>query len=230
LNSWSEAYPIISSAKKSIVIIDSFLAGEILDVAEQVEKAATGADLAQLRVSLLMASPKMPFGAQRIREKELPEVATSRKLPNAKKTLDRFGRALSKKISPQDLERHVERFEQSIYEVLSHIANVDKVQVEILTYPAMITARFFVIDDRDFLVGWFPLMGANPGYPCCYLRDATGDPIQKELIGKFRRQVAIFRGISKKLTEREIRSIIRRRTSVSSDRSGQVDTSAVLYR
>jgi hypothetical protein len=227
---WREAYPIIASARRSIVIVDSFLAGEVLDVADVVEQAAAQPHVNKLTVSLYMASPDKPFGAQRIREKEAPEMPRAKKGRQTEKneTLKRFSKALSAGISEADLHLHIDRFEKCVYEVFSHIAREPKVHVDVFTYPVMTTARFFVIDDKDLIVGWFPLMGSNPGYPCCHLRDDRNDIVHRKLLDKFRAQVKILQGISTKLSNAKISKIIKTREPNSVNRS-PIDRSAVLY-
>lgn len=228
--SWSKAYPIISSAKRSIVIIDSFLAGEILSVAEVIAEAAGNRAVTHLEVRLFMADPERPYGAQRIREKETPSVPNANKRQKkGRSAVQRLKKALHEAVSAEDREAHVERFEQSVCEVSAHIASIRKVQVKFFTYPAMTTARFIVIDDTDFVVGWFPLLKGNPGHPCCHVRSKGNRSEHYGLVEKFREQVKIFQGISKLVPKAEVRRILKRRRPKPLKSNVHIDGSAVLY-
>jgi hypothetical protein len=181
---WSETYPTISSAKKSIVIVDSFLVNEVGPIETCVKNAVAQPGVGRLAISIYMASPKREFGAQRVREKEGPH------------TSNEYKQALESPISTADWNAHIDRFNLSLREIRSHIATLPGVDLEIRTYPTMPTTRIFVIDDIDYFFGWFPLLNGNPAYSCCHLRDDGVDKAGKTLAKALHDQVEIIHSIS----------------------------------
>jgi hypothetical protein len=186
--SWDEAYPIISSARVSIKIVDSFLVNEAGGVRNCIEKALTQPGVDKLAISIFIASTKKVFGAQRIREKEGEDTQQAR-------TRQQFKQYLNQAISKHDRERHDGRFRSSLGEI-SDISKLRGAEVEIRVYPTMPTIRVFVIDDVDFVFGWFPLLAGNPGYPCCHFREGVACGAENALAKSLRNQVKIIESIS----------------------------------
>ena len=69
-------------------------------------------------------------------------------------------------------------------------------ELAIKVYKTMPTTRLFVIDDADFVFGWFPLLAGNPGYPCCHLKSGAVDGPEKALAKAFLGQIEILEFIS----------------------------------
>ena len=196
---WADAHPIISSAKKSVVIVDTFLVNEVGQIQACVQEAASNLqDGSILTVSVYMADPERIFGAQRIREKEHLGTEGDNET-NRTIRLNEFKKTLHSEISSDDRDRHKEKFSESVREIGSHVCSLQKVYAAIYMYPTMPTIRIFLIDDVDFIFGWFPLDRSNPGYPCCHLKDSELDGADKELAKELRQQVKIIHAISDKV-------------------------------
>ena len=188
---WAEAYDIISSAKETIVIVDSFLVNEVGAIEGCVKRAIAQPGVKSLKVSVYLASPEKVFGAQRIREKENPQI------PGVTKEgmTERYKQTLGCEISKVDRNTHIARFNTSYSAIMSHIS-MPRVELRVRTYPSMPTTRIFVIDDIDYIFGWFPLLTGNPEYVCCHLRDDGLSGSEEALARSLRDHIEIVESIS----------------------------------
>ena len=71
-------------------------------------------------------------------------------------------------ISESERKKHKEKFDECAYEIRSYLASM-RITPKIYKYPTMIASRIFIIDDSEYIFGWFPLLNHNPEYVCCHL-------------------------------------------------------------
>lgn len=176
--SWIEAEPIIRSAQKSIVIIDSYF-NHAMDLRRWVQKAVKSG-VSALDISIYMASDETMFGAQRFIEKQRPHDANIS-----------YKQSLSKGLSARDIEAYKKGIEHWAGELEACLFG-QPVSLNIYTYKTMLSIRIILVDDLHFIFGWFPLLDHNPDYICFYLKksaDLSGADI--EVVEKLIKQVNV---------------------------------------
>jgi transcriptional regulator with XRE-family HTH domain len=175
-STWAEVDRFIASAKKSIVIIDSFFS-EFARLGLLVQQAVRdeGKDL---KIRIYMASPEKDFGAQR--KKEMGQLADRR---NSYKEL------LAAELSDDERDSYEDRFHDYEAGIREHLGKYPGVAIEVFEYPCMPSIRIIVVDGKHFVFGWFPLLAQNPTQACFYLEDAGLSGADVDLRDNLSRQI-----------------------------------------
>lgn len=155
-STWDDRFlrDTVSNAKKSIEVIDSNCSEwHFLSVRAR-EAVEGGAD--NLVVSVYMLDPKQKFGAQREIEKQ-PFLQRAATRPEG---------------FYQNQYQH--KYEENVRDIRDAIEMVKlpsgkPVDVHFYTYPTMPCLRVIIVDDSQFIFGWFPLGALNPNHPCFFL-------------------------------------------------------------
>jgi transcriptional regulator with XRE-family HTH domain len=164
---WEQSWSAIEQAQEEILIIDSFFS-EFAHLGMALGKNAAQRKKS-LSLSMYMASPQKDFGAQRVREKDLP---------NDDKT-DLFALLIAQttKRERKDYETTFHTFEIGIKQ---HVGR-HNVIVDVFEYICMPSLRIIVVDQIQFFFGWFPLANQNPGHICFHLRNEALNAADAEL-------------------------------------------------
>lgn len=166
---WEPAWPFIEDARESVLILDSFFSNEHGRLGPALRKNADRRSK-HLKVSIYMASPKRAFGAQRVREKDLP----------AKELLAR-------KTTPRDEGRYRNTFR----DLVSGIRNYGDCNADIFVfeYVCMPSLRIVLVDQTHFFWGWYPLEAQNPTHICLYVRGGSQNAADNELCEKLSKHI-----------------------------------------
>jgi transcriptional regulator with XRE-family HTH domain len=156
---WELSWQMIASAKKSILIIDSFFSNEHGRLRPALsENAEMRAE--PLTVSIYMTSHKREFGAQRMRE------------------LDNFGKKGKPKLSASFVKRitkgELKRYREKLYDIVGPIQLSGEglhARVTLYEYFCLPSLRIIVVDNSHFFWSGFPPGAQNPGHVCFYMCD-----------------------------------------------------------
>jgi hypothetical protein len=184
---WSEEQiqSDISSAKKSIVIVDSYF-DEASNLSSWV-RAALDAGAKTLDVSVYLVSRETLFGAQRRKEQQ-------KILANNLSASDI--EALTNPVTDDQLQEYREDFASHVREIRRRLSQYKQVNLAVYEYPAMPSIRLIVVDDTTFVFGWFPLSAFNPEYMCFCLHDHPLADSDHEVVSRLREQLENIRAIS----------------------------------
>lgn len=168
------------SAKSSIVIIESWvaeaatLAGYIRDASQRTRNT--------LKVEIFMLDPEKPFGAQRRAEVE--------GIVSGNDTIWK--------------QKYLNKFDESIDVMQRHLADAKNIDLKIYKYPTLPEMRLYVIDDADFVFGWFPFKSPSTENVCFYVSKYS--KIKESLIAieSLQKQLNEIRSVSQKISNSEI--------------------------
>jgi hypothetical protein len=163
--SWAEidVLNLISSAKASIEILDSYY-NEAPALVPLLNKALeNGAD--RINLVIYMLSPDSRFGGQRLRE-------------HRDETCDKSEKAYEKEYG--------KLFEACVTSAVDNLMWNKRVKLTIQKYSTMPELRLIVIDDTDFIFGWFPAKALNPHHPCFHLRAKSPFPVDQVTVEALR--------------------------------------------
>lgn len=158
---WEPAWPVIEAARESVLILDSFFSNEHGRLGPALRKNADRRSK-RLKISIYMASPKRAFGAQRVREKDLP----------AKELLAR-----------KTTFRDEGRYRNTFRDLVSGIRNYGdcNADISVFEYICMPSLRIILVDQIHFFWGWYPLEAQNPTHICLYVRGGSQNAADNEL-------------------------------------------------
>lgn len=167
---WEPAWPAIESARESVLIVDSFFMNEHGRLGTALEKNKSSRKV-PLRVSIYMASPNRSFGAQRLREMNLPP----KELLAGKSTL------------------RDEKYYGTLFGSL--VASIKKLrdrktEISLFEYFCMPSVRILLVDRVHFFWGWYPLAAQNPTHICLYLQSRGGNAADNELCERLSEHIA----------------------------------------
>lgn len=190
LGEWDDAVPVVTRAKKSIVILDTFFS-EFPDFEKWLRNAIKyGA--ASLEVSFYIASKMKPFGAQRIKEME------------AASDDDEYKARLWKPTDPSVLyqDKHNSKFNDTVSGIRDYLKPLrERVHLIIYEYPIMPAVRIMIVDGVHIFFGWFPLKTHNPGFVCCYLCNEGLAGAELKLAEALCDQLNIIKDVSEEVRE-----------------------------
>lgn len=170
--SWAETdvLDLISSAKASIEILDSYY-NEAPALAPLLNKALdNGAGCVKLGIYML--SPDSRFGGQRLRE-------------HREDTGNKSDQAYE--------EEYGKLFEACVTAAVDNLMWNKGVKLTIHKYSTMPELRLIVIDDTDFIFGWFPAKALNPHHPCFHLRAKSPFPMDQVAVEALRHHFMCIR-------------------------------------
>ena len=175
---------IIKQARHSIEIVDSHF-DEAPALSALVHQAfSDGAT--RLDISVYMLDPGVPFGALRFLEKE-----KNRQGKTAHQFRDQYRRAFL-----EDCKR--------INEAFLEFEEEGKIGLKIYAYPTMPTIRLIIVDELEYVFGWFPLHALNPAHPCCVLSAPCVTDADRCLLASLRRQFAEIKADSREFEPAEV--------------------------
>ncbi len=172
---------VLKGARKSITIIDSYY-----DEANYLETCVQAilATQRRVKVSIYMASPEKPFGAQRDLER------------NTTLEKESYSARLWKGVTSADTQAYTSSFRQFCADLTQHVGR-NGVALELFEYPTMLPMRLMMIDEATFIVGWFPLRAHNPAYLCFSVDDHRLRELDRMAIKCFRGQVEQVKAIGR---------------------------------
>jgi hypothetical protein len=134
---------VISRAMRSVVILDSYFseAAWLASILPRTPKNNTG----RLTVTLYICSRDGLFGAQRVAEHS----GKSRPIP--------------------DLRTYQKKFDEWLVDLQTLVGELPNIDLEVYEYETMPELRLFVVDDTQFVYGYFPAHTTNPWHPCQYV-------------------------------------------------------------
>ncbi len=157
-----ELCDIISTAKKSIEVIDSNCSEHHFWATRTREALENGA--LNLTVSIYMLDPKKIFGAQRL--------------------LEMKGHVERKKVSSDSslMEPHKEKYQQEFDRNCNDLWDAIGLSIRkkggtatltIYKYPTMPCLRAIIVDGSEYIFGWFPLNDLNPTHACFFISGSS---------------------------------------------------------
>jgi hypothetical protein len=202
---WNEKEVIgfISAAKKSIVIVDSYF-----DEAPHLRtwvRDALRAGATSISVKMYLLWPKKPFGAQRLKEQRTHKEKTAPS--GVRPHLEQYKQSLETDISLDDLKNYEAGFDGDVRAIRASLSDLSQIHLEIYTYPTMPETRLIIIDETNFLFGWFPLSAGNPDYLCFFVHQNPFSEADKEVIACLTEQLKNIQDASTLLTESGISSV-----------------------
>ena len=142
----------ISSARKSIVIVDSCF-DEPTMLSILVDRALEHG-VERLDVSIYMLDPDEPFGAQRLLE-----------------IGGRWGGLDAAELGA----KYKEMFQVCVDSIRTNLSNFLTVKLKIYKFTTMPAMRLFIVDDIKFIFSWFPANAVAPANVCFFL--SAGSPL-----------------------------------------------------
>lgn len=166
---WSgQVYDAIASAKKSVVILTSWVV-DATTVAERVGTACSNTK--RLKVDVFMLDPDHPFGPLRF-----GEVYQS-----------------GKPFNPDWETKYRYHFDHAVEQFKQRLGGEENVELTFLKYPTMPVVKICAIDDSKFFFGWLPAAKVSTKNVCVELSAKSADPGVLSLIEKLREHVATLR-------------------------------------
>jgi transcriptional regulator with XRE-family HTH domain len=154
---WEPSWRAIETAQESLLIIDSIFSNERGRLGTALSKN-TAWRSKSLKVSIYMASPKRPFGAQRAREMD----GQAKELLCRKTTL-----------------REENHYRITFRNLVAGI-RLDT-EIPLFEYVCMPSLRIVRVDQVHLYWGWFPLAARNPHHICLYVRGGGPNSADNEL-------------------------------------------------
>lgn len=204
LDRWGHEFDLMTEAKESIVIVDSFFSeyGRLSSALRARSKTHPEKDL---KIELFMASPDTIFGAQRLREMQPISIVKSMEgiIENPKKdpmertaegpvegTAERPKKPLEKPLTKSARDGYTTHFEILVESTRNAAGEyVDNGNIQIFEYFCTPGLRVVAIDSLHYIFGWFPLFAQNPAHTCFYLKDENLEGADVDLLHDIRIQI-----------------------------------------
>jgi hypothetical protein len=151
-----EIQDILTYAKESIVVIDSWY-GEAPALAGFVRDGKSHRDTT-LDVKIYMLDPDKPFGAQRY--SEFSGIPATNSVCNEQFRL---------------------KFNDSISTARRHLEPMADVRLAFYKYSTMPEIRMFIVDDMEFIFGWFPVDGPSAENVCFHVSETDAEEAKRTI-------------------------------------------------
>ena len=164
---WTDekVYEAIESAKSSITIVESWFGG-LQKLAASIQKAAEQAKTS-LQVKVYVLEPTKPFGAQRLAEID--------------GTYDKDDTQLRSAFQRE--------FERSRSRLKGWLFDKPQVDLKVYTYDTLPEIRMYVIDNREFFFGWFPLGKPSTLVACLHVSASEASGVSAKIVEDLRDQL-----------------------------------------
>lgn len=179
LDRWGHEFDLMTEAKESIVIVDSFFSeyGRLSSAL----RARSKTHPPNLKIELYMASPKTIFGAQRLREMQPISIL---------KSMEGTTPPLEKPPTKSATDGYTTHFRILVESTISAAGEyVDQGNIQIFEYFCTPGLRVVAIDNLHYIFGWFPLFAQNPAHTCFYLKDENLEGADVDLLHDIRMQI-----------------------------------------
>lgn len=145
----------LSSVSETIAIVDSWY-GESQYLAGCIKASKSRKD--RLEIKVYMLDPDGPYGAQRYSEWAGVVNATE-------------------EMQVTYREKFRGKFNDTITTLRRHTLGIAGIELSFFRYATMPKLRLFIVDDKEFLFGWFPLL--EPSYNnVCFHVSSTDSPLE----------------------------------------------------
>lgn len=188
-----EISSVISHAQRSIDVVDTFY-DEDTTLIPLVARAAERIK-GPLTVDIHMLDPSGTFGGRRLLELHYNDRIDEVVVVNKDQELyENKYRALFR----DECSKLFSSFRKN------STLNKYGITPKIWTYNCMPSMRMIVVDDRYFIVGWYPLNERNPGYPCVLVDSYTRSDNIETMAIRLRFQMSMIKKNRFRVTKRSV--------------------------